>query len=158
MRRFHRTQFDDHLLLADGRRLGHATERFAGRVLDWPPAVGGDAAVLGSDTAHGRRCDASPAAAVRGAAVRAVRLHEAGGDESRDRYFEQFERVTRDMPAYIRLARFSYVHEFAYDALAVRDQRVAMWLSTVGGSFEGWSIDDSIDMLTGAITAPVHSR
>ena len=62
------------------------------------------------------------------------------------------------MPEYIRLARFSCVHGFAYHALAVSDQRVAMWLSTVAGSFEGWSIDDLIDMLTGAITAPVHSR
>jgi hypothetical protein len=96
--------------------------------------------------------------AVRGGSTLAGLLRLYRHNESRDRCFEQFERVARDMPEYIRLARFSYVHELAYQALAVSDQRVAMWFSTVGGSFEGSSIDDLIDMLAGAITAPVHSR
>ena len=85
-------------------------------------------------------------------------LHEAGGYEMRDVFFELVERVTPDLTKKIRLARFSFVGEFAYHALGASDQRVAMWVTTVGGSLEGWTHDDLIDMLTGALTAPVHRR
>jgi AcrR family transcriptional regulator len=78
------------------------------------------------------------------------------GDDYRPSYLKQFARVTPHLPEHIRLARFSYLHEFVYHALASGNRRVALWLSSIGESPESWTTDDFIDMIAGAITAPVH--
>ena len=82
-------------------------------------------------------------------------LHTVG-DEYRASYLKQFARVTPHLPDHIRIARFSYMHEFVYHALASGDHRVALWLSSIGESPDSWTADDFIDMVTGAIVAPVH--
>jgi AcrR family transcriptional regulator len=83
-------------------------------------------------------------------------LHGTGDYEYKPLYLKQFARVTPDLPEHIRLARFGYAHEFTYHALAASDQRVGMWLAFVSESPPRWTTDDLIDLLAGAITAPVH--
>jgi AcrR family transcriptional regulator len=85
----------------------------------------------------------------------AVILHTVG-DHYTPPYLKQLARVTPHVPDHIRIARFAYAHEFLYHALAATDRRVAMWLQTIGESSAAWTTDDFIDLLTGALTAPVH--
>jgi len=84
----------------------------------------------------------------------AVILHHSA-DEHTMAYVKQLERITPGMPDDMRFARYAYLRRFVYDAVAAGDERVAMWLDTMGQSPTGWTTDDFIDMLTGAMTAPV---
>jgi AcrR family transcriptional regulator len=86
----------------------------------------------------------------------AVILHHSA-DEHTIAYVKQLERITPGMPDDIRLARYAYLRRFVYDAVAAGDERVAMWLDSMGQSPAGWTTGDFIDMLTGAMTAPVSS-
>src|SRR5262249_31646889 len=70
----------------------------------------------------------------------------------------QIERVAAHVPEHIRVARYSYVFEYIYHTLAASNQRVAIWLESIGESPAGWNNDDLIDMLTGAIIAPVYEH
>jgi len=78
------------------------------------------------------------------------------GDEYRDTYRKLFEHVTPHLPDHIRLARVSYMHEFVYHALASGSRRVELWMTSIGEAQPTWTTDDFVDMITGAITAPVH--
>lgn len=73
-------------------------------------------------------------------------------------YLKQLARAMPDLPDDIRVARYAYLRAFVYQALGATDQRVELWLTSIGQPAHHWTTDDLIDLVTGAMTAPVHLR
>jgi AcrR family transcriptional regulator len=72
-------------------------------------------------------------------------------------YMKQLERATPQLPDDVRIARYAYLRAFVFHAVAASDERVAMWLSSIGQPATAWTTRDFVDLLTGALTAPVSS-
>jgi AcrR family transcriptional regulator len=72
-------------------------------------------------------------------------------------YLKQLARVTPALPDDVRIARYAHLRAFVFHAVAASDERVEMWLTSIGQSATGWTTRDFIDLLTGAMTAPMSN-
>ena len=75
------------------------------------------------------------------------------------RFLKILEELTPGMSSAVRLRRFAYARTFVYDAIAVDDRTVELWMDVHGETTdEAAATNDLIDLLAGGIGAPQHQQ